>query len=139
MSFAAPTRERSQPALPLAAMVDILFLLLIFFMTVSVFREQDVFIEVAPPAVESGRPGTAGSAIVITVTGEGAIYIGDRAFDLAGLTAALGQLSEQFAAEPVYIRGDQEATHGRVMQVKDAAFEAGFLNVYDAVVKRAEE
>lgn len=138
MSFAAPMRERSRPVLPLAAMVDILFLLLIFFMTVSVFREQDVYVEVAPPAIESGQPGTGGSAIIITVTGDGDIYIGDRRFTLPELRAALNDLSQQFANEPVYIRGDESATHGRVMQVKDTIFESGFTNVYDAVVKKAQ-
>lgn len=138
MSFAAPMRERSRPVLPLAAMVDILFLLLIFFMTVSVFREQDIYVEVSPPAVESGRPGTGGSAIIITVNGDGDVFIGDRRFDLPTLRTALNQLSQQFANEAVYIRGDESATHGRVMQVKDTVFEAGFANVYDAVVKKAE-
>ena len=53
MSFATQTRERSAPVLPLAGMVDVLFLLLIFFMTASVFRDAELAVEVALPDSQS--------------------------------------------------------------------------------------
>lgn len=137
MSFTASQRERSGPMLPLAAMVDVLFLLLIFFMTTSIFRDQDYFVEVHPPAIESGQSSADVAPLILTVDPEGVIFIGDRVYDLPTLRETLIRLHTQASGGAVVIRGDANATHGRIMEVKDALFQAGFRDVSEAVVRPA--
>jgi len=139
MSFSVTQRQRSAPVLPLAALVDVLFLLLVFFMTTSLYREQDLFVEVAPPAMGSGTTGSAGTSVNITIDENDRIYIGDREYDITTLRRTLVDLNRQFPDEWVVVRGDRKASHGRVMEVRDAAFEANFTRVLDGVVRRASE
>ena len=139
MSFTAPTRPRSLPVLPLAAMIDVLFLLLIFFMTTSIFREQERMIDVSLPATESALPQAPQSPIVITVTRDGTIYLGDRPYDLDELRTTLDKLGRDFPDETVEIRGDGGSPLRRTIQVMDAAYAAGLHNVFLATIKRAAE
>lgn len=135
MSFAAETRERIRPVLPLAGMVDVLFLLLIFFMTTSVFREQEFQIEVAPPSISSDRGTSNQVAYTITIDAEGEIYIGDRRYDLASLKQTLEELHATSPGEKINVRGDQDVLYGRVVKVFDIAHQAGFTSVSYAVKK----
>ena len=129
MSFTTPTRVRSAPAIPLAPMVDILFLLLIFFVTTSVFREYDQQIDVTPPATESGYMPHSPTQIVITVTRENQVYIGDKNYDREDLAGTLYELASQFPNEKVFIRGDSGSLWGTVCEVMDVAYQAGFADV----------
>ena len=96
MSFTAPVNSRSGPVLPLAAMVDILFLLLIFFMTAAAFRDQDRVIEVVLPGTLTDDEGPGTTPIVVTVDAEGRTFLGDRAYGLEELRARLAQRAETY-------------------------------------------
>lgn len=136
MSFTASTRDRNPPILPLAGLVDIMFLLLIFFMTTSIFREQERLIEVLLPSTESQISGAAyASPIVITVTADDGIYMGGHRYDLDELRRTLAELPN----EPVEIRGDSNSRLGLSVQIMDAAYAAGLKNVFLATTKRASE
>ncbi|MDX1683541.1 MAG: biopolymer transporter ExbD [Phycisphaeraceae bacterium] len=130
MSFTAPTRNRTGPTLPLSGLVDILFLLIIFFMTTSVFKEQERFVDVSLPATEAGDNQTARRApVLITVTEEGGLFIGQTEHTLATLRETLGHLAENYPDETVVIRGDRQSRLGLSVQVMDAAYGAGLRNV----------
>jgi len=139
MSFATESRERSKPAIPLSAMVDILFLLLVFFMTVSVFREQERQIDVSLPATESAQPAASKTQIIITVTDDGGIFIGDRAYNFDTLRSTLTKLAQQFPNESVVIRGDKTSQFGLAVRVLDTAYSCGLRNVYLATTKAQSE
>jgi biopolymer transport protein ExbD len=138
MSFTAETRERTRPVLPLAAMVDMMFLLLIFFMTASLYREQERQIDVTLPGAETAEPGAHKAPIIITVNAEGVIFMGEQAYDLAKLRAALSQLAGQVPNESVLIRGDRQSQFGLVIQVLDMARAVGIQDVAVATTKKAE-
>ena len=139
MSFTAPTRDRVGPLLPLASMVDVLFLLLIFFMTASVFREQEKQIDVSLPGQETPSEGGSKTQIVITITADGVIHMGENTFDLGQLRATLTRLAQQFPNESVVIRGDRDSSLGLTVQVLDTARAAGLRNVFIATTKAASE
>ena len=92
MSFATPSRERTRPAVPLAAMIDVLFLLLIFFMTASVFREQDQLIDVDLPEAETATGVPSPTQITITIDPQDQIFIGEHRYTLSELRQTLGVL-----------------------------------------------
>ena len=106
MSFAAQVRERSRPVLPLAPMVDVLFLLLIFFMTASVFREQELQIDVALPTAEMAQPpATTATQITISLTADDRIYLGPRELTLAALRRRHGTSLLKAALEHMGLAG----------------------------------
>lgn len=138
MSFTAGTRPRGAPVLPLAGMIDILFLLLIFFMTISAYREVDQQIDVSLPATESGDAERSPTQIVITITADDAIFMSDRRYDADELVATLAQLAAQFPEETVLIRGDSGSRLETAVAVMDAAYRANLSNVYLATAQPAD-
>lgn len=140
MGFTSESRERSRPVLPLAAMVDVLFLLLIFFMTASVFREQELQIDVALPAADTAAPGEqGGTQVVISLTEDGRVFLGARELTEQELALTLAQLAQQYPDEAVVIRGDQLSKYGQAVHLMDLAKDAGFTNVTLATVKAVDE
>ncbi|MEX0653592.1 MAG: biopolymer transporter ExbD [Phycisphaeraceae bacterium] len=140
MSFTAETRERSRPVLPLAAMVDVLFLLLIFFMTVSTFRESELQVPVNLAPAETAEPGAGTAmAIYITITEDERIYLGPQELALAELGPRLAQLAEQLPGENVVIRTDGEARARIQNRVLDLARQAGFEDVSLASAEWVDE
>lgn len=140
MSFAAELRERVRPVLPLAGMVDVLFLLLIFFMTASTFREQEPAIEVALTPAESGEPGDANAqSTVITFTQDNRVFVGDREFSLDEIEAFITSLAEISPDETVYIRGDQYGDYGVGVRLLDYAKAAGFEDVDLRTAERVDQ
>ncbi len=124
MSYAAPARARSAPVLPLAALVDILFLLLVFFLTLSAFRESEKQIPVNLPTAASGIAEKA-PPINITVLDDGTIMLGSSKYEMGQLRLTLKMLAEQAPGRPVVIRGDQSSNYGLIVQILDMAREQG--------------
>ncbi|MFG0251222.1 MAG: ExbD/TolR family protein [Phycisphaeraceae bacterium JB051] len=139
MSFASETRGRSQPVLPLSAMVDMLFLLLVFFMTVSVFREQEKQIDISLPDTQTATAPQSKTPIIVTITETGEIYIGDRPYKLDQLQATMAKLAEQFPNEMVVVRGDKGSAFGLAVQVMDVARASGLRNISIATSKLQSE
>lgn len=138
MSFAAQQRDRGQPVLPLAAMVDILFLLLIFFLTASALREEERSIEVELEQTGSGQAGAGVSPVIITVTENDEIYIGQQLYTPEALRGALGAIAETTPGEAIVIRGDKNSKLGTAERILDIAYAVGMTNVRLATQKRQE-
>lgn len=140
MSFSAESRERTRPALPLSAMVDIMFLLLIFFMTASVFREQElqVPVDLAPSATAQAGT-TSATQITINIDADDRIFLGPREHSLESLRRTLGELSRMYPHETVIIRGDRDSSYGLAVRVMDAATQAGLTDVRLAASGRSVE
>jgi len=130
MGFAQPSRERSGPALPLASMVDVLFLLLIFFMTTSMFRDQDVRIDVD---LEEAGSATAAQPtvppLIVTVDPDNQLYIGPRRYSMEQLEATIASLAESGAVEMLVLRGDRVSDLGVATRIMEAARAAGIEQV----------
>jgi biopolymer transport protein ExbD len=140
MSFSAPLRARAGPALPLASMIDVLFLLLIFFMTASVLREQERAIDVSLPRQESSdTDGGLHTQLLITVTQGGEIYVGATKYEIPRLRQILADLVKQFPDEAVVIRGDQNSRLGLTVHIMDMAYAVGLRHVYLATTKKESE
>jgi len=140
MSFAAESRERAQPMLPLAAMVDILFLLLVFFITASTFKKQEPAIRIDLTPAQTGQvQSTQKTVTVITVTADNQIFIGDRVFTRQDTAEYLQALFSTAPDEPIFIRGDEHADLGACIRLFDDAQAAGFSRVHLNVAELADE
>ncbi len=139
MSFAAESRDRGRPVLPLAGMVDILFLLLVFFMTASAFRQQERQIDVSVPDTQTAVQSQSKTPIVLTLTANGEIFIGDRQYTFDALGQMLTKLAKQFPDEVVLVRGDKASSFGLAVRVMDMARAAGLYNISIATTKLQSE
>lgn len=130
MGFAAESRERARPVLPLAGMVDILFLLLIFFMSTYSMREQELLVDVGLPTSTTAEPGTTqAQKVVVTFDDAGRVFLGERLVPIDKLEEEVGKLAAINADQPVIVRGDAAGDFGLFVQIVDAANNAGLTDV----------
>lgn len=135
MSFASETRMRTRPVLPLAAMVDIMFLLLIFFITTSTLRQQASQIDVTLPTAKTGNTGsTDATRVIISITKNGTIYLGTHTVTLAKLGDTLRALAGESQNESVVIRADRQSPWGLGLHVMDLARDAGLQVAHVGVI-----
>lgn len=129
MSFAAEQRDRGQPVLPMAAMVDILFLLLIFFMTASAIREEERSMPVSLQQSGSGQAGASATTLYITITANDEIFMYGQGYDIDTLRSALDAIVQTSPNEAIIIRGDKKSDLGTTEKIMDIAYSVGFRDV----------
>lgn len=117
----------------IAPMVDVVFVLLLFFMASAgsqiVERELNVSLPSGRSAASQGPPPTP---IIIQIQGDGLITVNERVYDtptnkdLPELKAWLKETIDRFGdRDPVIIQPSMDARHERVMDVLNAATAAG--------------
>lgn len=130
MGFASESRERARPVLPLAGMLDIMFLLLVFFMSTYSMREQELMVDVGLPASEQAEAGsTQALKVVITYDDQGRVFLGERPVELDRLQDELAKLAEISTDQPVLLRGDKQARVGLQSRIMDAAYAVGLEDI----------
>lgn len=128
------------PAVPLASMVDILFLMLTFFLTASAFRDESSRVDVSLPEASAQRDAAAARThVTVTIKPDGSLFLNNKPTDLASLDASLRTLASQFPDETLYIRGDRESRLGLAIRVMDTAYAAGLRNVFLETTKPSSE
>lgn len=137
--MASRRRKRTEEdvGFQLAPMIDMTFLLLIFFMLTSTVTNlkvrQDVKVPVAPSAV---IPKDASQRLLINIEAGGDLFLGDQAIGEKELAA---ELNRQFRNNPplqLYIRADRAVEAKRIKQVVRLATEAGAVKVILATTKK---
>jgi len=120
--------QDSEPAeINLAPMIDILFILLIFFLvTTSFVRESGIQVE--RPSAASARPAEA-SSIMLAIRADGEIWLDRQAVDLRRLKQALARLHALTPDAPVVIQADRKADVGLLVQVMDQVRLAGIHDI----------
>ena len=127
-----------EPELNLISLVDVVLLLVIFFMLSTTFV-QESRLRVNLPEASATERESAGKSIVITVTAQGSYRVNERALvnNLPEtLHAALQLVSEGHTGRPVVIRADARATHQSVVTAMDIAARLGFTQVNIATVSQ---
>jgi biopolymer transport protein ExbD len=124
------------PGIQLAPLVDVLLLLLIFFlMTWNAARnenELDVKIPKATAAKEKNAPP---GDVVINVKSDGNVVVNHRNLNTGELTTLLKGLVELDADQAVVIRGDEAGAYKNIVEVLSICSQAGVSNVAFATAK----
>jgi biopolymer transport protein ExbD len=127
MRFAPRTPE--EPEVNLISLVDVVFMLLIFFMVTTTFV-QTSGLKVALPQADPSQPQPAsGNIIEVVVDAEGRYYIDGRQLrDRSALTLERGlvEVMGDDRSKPLLVRADARATHQAVVTVMDVAARNGF-------------
>ncbi len=105
-------------------LVDVVFILLIFFMVTSTFLELPGM-KLDLPVSQSAR-GQSAKQLTLFLTREGKILLGEEAVSLKQLPQRLQvAMKKQGAKGALVIKGDKEVAYGRVVRVMDIAKAAG--------------
>ena len=135
-------RLREEPEIQLIPLVDVVLLLLIFFMVSSTFSfEGRVKLQLPQAEAVTERP-TATDPIVVTVTAQGAYRVNELTLinnNPETLRSALLKAAGTTRKVPVTIRADARATHQSVVTAMDVAAKQGFTQVNIATVSQQAE
>ncbi len=114
----------------IAPMIDVIFLLLTFFVASQIFSQWETEIDITlPTAQTSEQPDRIPGEIIINIRGDGAVVVNQIEMDEAALDRLLNRIVEQFSDWAVLIRADKETRYEAVIDVLDACRRADIWNV----------
>jgi len=119
------TQHDEQPQLNLTSMIDVVFLLLIFFMVTTTFDKLERNIDVAVPEVpQAGDAAPPLGPLVVNVYADGRLELDGETVTLAELTSQLAEARSARGDVSVVIRGDAECAFQNVAATLGACREA---------------
>ncbi len=120
-------RELDETKLDITPMLDVVFIMLIFFIVTASFIKESGLEVIRPDAVTSVRQDRA--AIMIAVGAENQIWINKKEVDLRAVRAIVEKLYAENPQGGVVIQADEKSKTGIVTQVMRSATLAGVPNV----------
>lgn len=114
--------EETEAELDLTPMLDVVFILLIFFIVTSVFVKE--------PGVEVVRPETEiiedeKPTILVAVTAQDEIWVNRRVYEMNQMRNVLEQLLQENPRAEAMIQGDEGAPIGLVLDVQELLLDLG--------------
>ena len=126
-------RNRMVAEINVVPYIDVMLVLLVIFMVTAPMLEQGVEIELPEAAAEPLQVEPTQEPVVVSVDGQGAVYlnVGDErtAIDLATLTEQVAKIVRQRPNVQVTLRGDGTVAYQSIMQVMGALQSAGANNL----------
>ena len=118
-------KPRRSTQIDITPLMDVMFLLVIFFMVASSFHEETRALEVALPRADCPRVITLDEGVLnITVTRDQQIFLGEREIEPPRLREELRTLARETGFTRVVVRADADTPYRHVVAVIDAAVRA---------------
>lgn len=124
-------QQREELELNLTPLIDVVFLLLIFFMVSTTFQKESAISLQLPKASESAEAAPVEN-IEVVINAAGRFYVNDQELvksDAESLQAALSKLIEGDRDIPLTIRADAQTPYQAVVTAMDAAGQLGMLRM----------
>ena len=121
--------KRAQPMsqINVTPMVDVMLVLLVVFMVTAPLLTVGVPIDL--PKTAAGRIVGQDEPLVLSVNGEGKLFLQDTEIVIDQLVPRLTAITENKRDTRIFLRGDRAIAYGRVMEVMGALNQAGFSRV----------
>ena len=129
-----------EPEINLTPLIDVVFLLLIFFMVSTTFEHQSrIQIELPEATAEASKPDD--ESLEILIDAHGRYYLGEQQevnTELNTLKGAIREALGERESVPVMIRADARTPHQAVVRALDATSQLGLVNISLATSKIEE-
>jgi len=124
-------RKRSQDevSFQLTPMIDMTFLLLIFFMVTQKITEQELSVPVKLPIAATAASPEKTQRDVINLDGGGNYYIGDRPASKEEVLAHLRVKFRDFPPLQIYLRADRNTPTKKIREFVEMATEVGAIDL----------
>src|SRR3972149_777701 len=111
-------------------MADIMLVLLIIFMVVTPMLQKGMTVDMARVNNPEDMPNAdKDDAVIVAVTRDGAIYLGQTRSDLSAIASQVSDLISDRLDKTVFIKSDNRALYGDVVKLVDEVRSAGVDNV----------
>ena len=133
-------RKHEEPEINVVSLIDVVLLLVVFFMLSSRFTDEGRLRVRLPQASDVPTAKAASEPLVVTVTQQGTYRVNDRELINSSpetLRAALVKEAGAARNMPVTLRADGRATHQSVVTAMDILGRLGFVEINVATVQEA--
>ncbi len=133
-------RRRPVPTIPIVSLIDIMVILLIFFIATTTFKKPDVQVKITLPESKSlgGTSDGPETRVPITIDKDQQIFLDGKLVKLENLAIAITSLKEARPGLKLELEADTTAALGILVKVWDSLREAGFsINDVPARIERA--
>jgi biopolymer transport protein ExbD len=120
-------QQDEDTGIDLTPMLDVVFIMLIFFIVTSSFIKE-AGVEVQRPQAETASPQDKGN-ILIAITADGQVWMDKKVVDVRSVRAHVERMRVDQPDGAVVVQADQDARTGLVVQVMDQARLAGVHDV----------
>ncbi len=127
MDFSSP-RKRPPLILELTPLIDVVFLLLIFFMVSTTFVNEPSALEVDLPMSSAPEMILEGEDVGITLTEDGRVFVDGEGVTMDQLRGELRRIARTAPTTQVVLRGDKGLEYQRLIDVMSVAHELGLTN-----------
>ena len=133
--------DSDEPEVNLTPLIDVVFLLLIFFMVSTTFEHQSrIQIELPEATAEATKPDDESLEIIIDA--QGRFFLGEEQVvntELKTLKGAISKVVGERESLPVIIRADAKTPHQAVITALDATSQLGLTRISLATTRMQEE
>lgn len=125
----------------LAPLVDVLFLLVIFFAVTSHFAKNEQVMDISVPAADEGKEQESRNVgeIIINIKTAGEIIVNGQQLTEEELLVKLKNIASIYKDQAVILRGDEVADYKYVINVLNTCQKAGIWNIAFATRKPETE
>ncbi len=139
MKFGQVQQEQPE-SVPMAPLIDIVFLTLVFFMVTSVYSTLESEIDITLPTASTAElDERMQGEIFINLREDGQIVLNGREVGLDGLQDILDRVALYFPGGSVIIRGDRKAELGGAIAILNACRKADIQNISFAAMPEGVE
>lgn len=127
---------RRKALINITSLIDVVFLLLLFFVVTSTFLERpglDLSLPAASPTEVARR-----DEVTVELDADGATWLDGARLEPADLETGIERALASAGTERVVLEADERVPHGRVVEAMDAARRAGATGLVVATRPREE-
>ncbi|MBU0678786.1 MAG: biopolymer transporter ExbD [Verrucomicrobia bacterium] len=129
MNFRKQSKQESV-GFQIAPMIDVVFLLLCFFVTSQIFSQWETEIDITLPTAKTGQtPQRLPGEIIINILADGSAIVNGRNLDDDSMDTMLKRLAGVFPGQPVLLRADKATAYEHVIKVLDLCRQADIWNI----------
>ena len=132
------TKQAESAEIDLTPMLDVVFILLIFFIVTSTFaREEAIGLEPPPPPSPEQQDQPQVPAILIYVDESNLITVNGRLADISSVRANIERVIAETPNSSVIIQAHPKTKSGVVVKIRDEAYNAGFRDRVNIVISQS--
>jgi len=130
------TQDDDETTINLTSLVDVMFILLIFFLATTTFKQEELDLQVNLPQSAADKSLTAATKLIIIniraadrPEGEALYFVSNKPMEIEQLKTTVAVAVKGNPDQKILVRGDRRAFHGDVAAAVTACSEAGIKEV----------
>ncbi len=125
------TKAESGVSIELTPMIDMVFLLLIFFLVATTFHQDEREMQIALPMASSAAPiSVMLQELIVNVDREGGMIVSGRSVEADELRSMVAEAVQVNPEQKVTVRGDRSTAYSNVVRVLDICKTSGIQEPY---------